>query len=108
MQNGDQRFDMGRVRRRLGAMLCFTACLVAAGSEASPGGPANRIEPPRETLSTPLHFKRHAFQAVCYDTLECNVVYNGRYQARQLPGGAYTYALRIDHGRLVMECIIDM
>ena len=38
------------------------------------------IDPPALTRQVPLHFKRHNFEALCYDTLSCTVVYNGRYQ----------------------------
>lgn len=86
MQNRDQRIDMGGIVRRLGAVLCFVALLMAMAGEAVASEPAGRIEPPKETLSTPLRFKRHNFQAFCYDTLECSVIYNDRYQARQGPG----------------------
>lgn len=90
MQNGDDRFGSRRALRRLGAMLCFAALCASTGSVAAPDGHPDRIEPPREALSTPLHFKRHNFLAICYDTLECSVRYNGRYQAHQAPGAAPT------------------
>lgn len=88
MQRGNQRFGRGCVLRRLGATLCFVALFACTKIQAAPDGPAGEIEPPKETLNTPLRFKRHAFQALCYDTLDCSVAYNGRNQVRQLPGDA--------------------
>ena len=37
---------------------------------------ADRIQPPPETLAVPLRFARHDFEAHCYNTLSCKVVYN--------------------------------
>jgi len=41
------------------------------------------IDPPPLAREVPLRFKRHNFQALCYDSTGCTVVYNGRYQVRQ-------------------------
>lgn len=34
------------------------------------------IQPPPETYAVPLRFGRHNFEAFCYNTLTCRVVYN--------------------------------
>ncbi|MEV8520540.1 hypothetical protein ABZR86_12160 [Dyella marensis] len=41
------------------------------------------IAPPAQTQQVPLHFKRHNFEAQCYDTIGCSVAYNGRYQVQK-------------------------
>lgn len=40
-------------------------------------------QPPALTRQVPLRFKRHNFQALCYDSIGCTVVYNGHPQVRQ-------------------------
>lgn len=42
-----------------------------------------QVAPPVLARQVPLHFKRHNFQALCYDTTSCAVVYNGHPQVRQ-------------------------
>ncbi|MEW9625561.1 hypothetical protein [Rhodanobacter geophilus] len=37
---------------------------------------ADTIQPPPETLAVPLRFARHNFEAFCYSTLSCRVIYN--------------------------------
>ncbi len=44
-----------------------------------------RIEPPAQTHAVPLKFKQHNFEALCYNTIGCNVIYNNRYQTRHAP-----------------------
>lgn len=34
-----------------------------------------RMQPPPETLEVPLRFARHSFEAHCYNTLRCSVIY---------------------------------
>jgi hypothetical protein len=34
------------------------------------------VTPPPETHSVPLHFKRHNFQAFCYNVSACHIIYN--------------------------------
>lgn len=41
-----------------------------------PSSPDETIKPPPETYAVPLHFMRHDFAAVCYNTLRCSVIYN--------------------------------
>jgi hypothetical protein len=52
----------------------------------------------------------HRYAHVTLDTPSgpMDIMPGDYFAERQLSAGAYTYALRIDHGRLVMECIIDM
>jgi len=45
----------------------------------------DRIEPPALTKEVPLRFGAHAFAAYCFNTIGCNVIYNGRYQERNAP-----------------------
>lgn len=40
---------------------------------------------PAPTREVPLHFKRHNFEAFCYDTIGCTVTYNGRPQIQNGP-----------------------
>lgn len=48
-----------------------TGCTSAMPSENEP-----KIQPPTPTLSAPLHFKRHNFQAFCYNAIGCHITYN--------------------------------
>jgi len=43
------------------------------------------IQPPPETLAVPLRFARHNFSVHCYNTIGCQVIYNGRYQQEDAP-----------------------
>jgi len=45
----------------------------------------DRIEPPALTKEVPLRFKRHNFDAYCFNTIGCTVIYNGRYQVEDAP-----------------------
>lgn len=48
-----------------------------------PLGNQQNIEPPALTRQVSLHFKRHNFEALCYDAIGCTVVYNGHYQVHE-------------------------
>lgn len=43
---------------------------------------------PALTRQVPLHFKRHNFEAFCYDATGCSIMYNGRYQVQKGEGEA--------------------
>jgi len=51
----------------------------------SPLTATNRIEPPALTKEVPLRFGGHDFGAYCFNTIGCNVIYNGRYQVKDAP-----------------------
>ena len=38
------------------------------------------MTPPPETLAVPLHFKKHNFEALCFNTIGCKVLYAGLAQ----------------------------
>ncbi|QVX40692.1 hypothetical protein J4H89_23145 (plasmid) [Ralstonia solanacearum] len=61
----------------------FMIALAAECGAATPLDDPQNIEPPAMTRQVPLHFKRHNFEALCYDTLGCTVVYNGHYQVQK-------------------------
>ncbi|WP_426400410.1 hypothetical protein ACN9M1_20585 [Ralstonia sp. R-29] len=67
--------------RALLALGITVALAPGCGAATSLDGQQN-IEPPALTRQVPLHFKHHNFEALCYDTIGCTVVYNGRYQVR--------------------------
>lgn len=69
--------------RQASLALGMAISLSVGCSAATPRDDQNGIEPPALTRQVPLHFKRHNFQALCYDTIGCAVVYNGRYQVRE-------------------------
>lgn len=77
MQSGNRCFDNRAPRRKSGALLCVTMLFAGAAIGATPLPGPGRVEPPPETLSTPLHFKRHNFQAFCYNAIGCHVLYDG-------------------------------
>lgn len=57
---------------KLGFMISLsTGCVSAMPTENS-----HKIDPPAQTLSVPLHFKQHNFQAFCYNTIGCHILYN--------------------------------
>lgn len=55
------------------ALLLMTGCRPAMSDQT-----VTRIEPPAPTREVPLHFVRHDFDALCYNTLSCTVLYNYR------------------------------
>ena len=77
MPGGNHCFDIRDSRRKSGVLLCVTLLFAGAGIEAAPFLEPGRVEPPPETLKTPLHFKRHNFQAFCYNAIGCHITYNG-------------------------------
>jgi len=52
------------------SVLLMTGCHPAMSAQAN-----SRIEPPAQTHAVPLKFKLHNFEAVCYSTVTCSVVY---------------------------------
>lgn len=58
-------------------LLIAVSILTMTGSHPamSTQAPA-KIEPPAQTLAVPLKFKQHNFQAVCYSTVTCSVIYD--------------------------------
>lgn len=62
------------------SVLSMTGSHPAMSSQTTP-----TIDPPAPTLAAPLKFKLHNFQAVCYSTIGCNVIYNGRSQDKHGP-----------------------
>lgn len=67
---------------RASLALCTMVSLSPGWSFAAPSD-GQTIEPPALTRQVPLHFKRHNFEALCYDTIGCTVVYNGHYQVKK-------------------------
>jgi len=62
------------------SVLLMTGCHPAMSAQAN-----SRIEPPAQTHAVPLKFKLHNFEALCYNTIGCNVIYNNRYQMQHAP-----------------------
>ncbi|WP_426699847.1 hypothetical protein ACPPVV_10560 [Rhodanobacter sp. Col0626] len=51
--------------------------ILTTGSQAMTSTSASDLQtPPPETTQVPLHFAGHNFEAKCYNTLRCSVVYN--------------------------------
>lgn len=73
-----------QVRNRTFPLLMITVALMT-GCHAAMTTPIQTIQPPPETLAVPLRFGRHNFAAHCYDTIGCQVIYNGRYQREDGP-----------------------
>lgn len=67
---------------RTSLALGMTVALAPGCGAATPLDDQQNIEPPALTRQVPLHFKRHNFEALCYDAIGCTVVYNGRYQVQ--------------------------
>ncbi len=62
------------------SVLLMTGCHPAMSAQTNA-----RIEPPAPTHAVPLKFKLHNFEALCYNTIGCNVIYNQRYQEQNAP-----------------------
>lgn len=60
--------------------LIVIAAALTTGCAPAMTTQAERIQPPPETLAVPLRFAKHNFAAHCYNTIRCQVIYNGRYQ----------------------------
>lgn len=73
-----------QVRNRAFPLMLITAALMT-GCHPAMTTQASRIQPPPETLEVPLRFGRHNFATHCYDTIGCQVIYNGRYQQEDGP-----------------------
>jgi hypothetical protein len=56
--------------------LGVTMSLSTGCTSAMPIETGQKIQPPAPTMSAPLHFKRHNFQAFCYNAIGCHVTYN--------------------------------
>lgn len=57
--------------------LAVTFSLSTGCTFAMPSENESKIQPPSPTLGAPLHFKRHNFQAFCYNAIGCHITYNG-------------------------------
>lgn len=55
------------------AILALAALLI--GCQTAMSAPSDMQTPPPETHAVPLRFARHNFEAFCYNTLSCSVVY---------------------------------
>lgn len=75
-------------RRRppvLHALAMFSILITGCHPAMSKPSTGQMMTPPPETLVVPLRFKKHNFEAVCYSTIGCRVLYNGRYQRNDAP-----------------------
>ena len=71
---------------RIKALLASTIISISAGCAfAMPNEDMQMNTPPAPTRETQLHFKRHNFEAFCYDTVGCTVIYNGHPQIQKGP-----------------------
>ncbi|WP_254422953.1 hypothetical protein [Rhodanobacter sp. B05] len=67
------------MRHRVLPLIVIAAALTTGCHPAMSTQPS-KIQPPPETLAVPLRFASHNFAAHCYNTIGCQVIYNGRYQ----------------------------
>ena len=65
--------------------LIVTAAALTTGCHPAMTTEPAKIQPPPETLAVPLKFARHNFAAHCYNTIGCEVIYNGRYNQEDGP-----------------------
>ncbi len=65
--------------------LIVIATALTTGCHPAMTTQTERIQPPPETIAVPLRFGRHNFAAHCYNTIGCQVIYNGRYQQEDGP-----------------------
>ena len=65
--------------------LIVIAAALMTGCHSAMTTQPQQIQPPPETLAVPLRFAKHNFAAVCYNTIGCHVIYNGRYQVEDAP-----------------------
>lgn len=69
------------------ALFLLLPLVVASARAGEPNGITPQVQqPPALTRQVPLRFKRHNFQALCYDSIGCTVVYNGHPQVQQAEG----------------------
>jgi hypothetical protein len=64
-------------------LLSMTGCRPAMSDPTNAISPT--IQPPAPTHQVPLHFVLHDFEALCFNTIGCKVVYAGRYQVNDPP-----------------------
>lgn len=62
------------------ALLIILAAAFAGCTPVMPTPPATAAPTHMVPNEFPLRFKAHSFQAVCYDTIGCKVIYNHKYQ----------------------------
>jgi hypothetical protein len=55
--------------------------MLMAACHSTLSGQAEAVEAPRDPQTYPLRFKKHNFEAYCYNTLSCQVVYAGLNQS---------------------------
>ncbi|MEO8810231.1 MAG: hypothetical protein ABI386_08300 [Rhodanobacter sp.] len=65
--------------------LIVIAAALTTGCHPAMTTQSQAIQPPPETLAVPLRFGSHNFGAHCYNTIGCQVIYNGRYQQEDSP-----------------------
>lgn len=58
------------------ALLPVAFVLLTTGCQTAMSTQTDTIQPPPETHAVPLKFARHNFEAFCYSTRSCRVVYN--------------------------------
>lgn len=58
------------------SLIAFLVLLIAGGQSAR-GVEASAVAAKRDPDTYPLRFKQHNFEAYCYNTLDCRVVYDG-------------------------------
>lgn len=73
---------MRQVSLRCAALICAAVVLVTGCQTVMSKQPDNVIKPPPETYAVPLRFAAHNFEAFCYNTLRCSVIYDGRQFTR--------------------------
>lgn len=65
-------------------MLAIAAALMT-GCPPAMTTQAPKIQPPPETYAVPLRFGSHNFAVHCYNTIGCEVIYDGRYEVEDGP-----------------------
>jgi hypothetical protein len=71
--------------RRVTLSIAVSVLLMTGCHPAMSAQPNATIEPPAPTHAVPLKFKLHNFEALCYNTIGCSVIYNHRYQEQDAP-----------------------
>lgn len=72
------------IRHRVFPLIVIAAALTTGCHPAMNTQP-RKIQPPPEALAVPLRFAKHNFAAHCYNTIGCDVIYNGRNQVGVAP-----------------------
>lgn len=65
--------------------LIAIAAALTTGCHAAMTTQSPKIEPPPETYAVPLRFGSHNFAVHCYNTIGCQVIYDGRYEVEDGP-----------------------